>query len=40
LGFEQIFISKYNQKGLAKKNYGIKIATLGKIEDLIQDIFT
>lgn len=40
LGFEQIFISKYNQKGLAKKNYGIKIGTLGKIEDLIQDLFT
>lgn len=40
LGFEQIFISKYNKKGLGKKEYGLTIHSLGKIEDLITLLFT
>ncbi len=40
LGFQHIFISKYSEKGLSKKAYGIEVKTLGKIEDLVTAIFT
>jgi len=39
LGFETIFISKYNTKGLDRKRFKIRIATLGKIEELVQALF-
>ena len=39
LGFEQIFISKYNLKGLNIKKYTIKIIDIGKIEELYQKLF-
>lgn len=40
LGFKQIFISKYNNKGLEKEQFGIKINTLSKIEELYELLFT
>ena len=39
LGFEQIFISKYNTKGLNEERYKIQIITIGKIEELYKMLF-
>jgi DNA repair protein RadA/Sms len=39
LGYEQIFISKYNQKGLDPKMFGIKIIMVGKIEEVFGLLF-
>lgn len=39
LGFSQIFISKYNTKGLDIERYNIDIFTLGKVEELYQALF-
>jgi DNA repair protein RadA/Sms len=39
LGFEQLFISKYNQKGLATQSYKIKIIAVSKIEEVFQWLF-
>ncbi|MBK9480233.1 MAG: DNA repair protein RadA [Bacteroidia bacterium] len=39
LGFEQIFISKYNQKGLDISSYKIKIVALSKIEEVFEWLF-
>lgn len=39
LGFKQIYISKYNTKGLDMDRYSIKILTIGKLEELYQDLF-
>ena len=39
LGFKQIFISKYNTKGLDHKRYNIDIFTLGKVEELYRAVF-
>lgn len=39
LGFEHIFISKYNKKGLDLKTYSIKITMVGKIEDVFGLLF-
>jgi DNA repair protein RadA/Sms len=39
LGFEHIFISKYNKKGLDLKSYGIKITMVGKIEEVFSLLF-
>jgi DNA repair protein RadA/Sms len=39
LGFEHIFISKYNKKGLDLKNYHIKITMVGKIEEVFSLLF-
>ena len=39
LGFEQVFISKYNKKGLDIKKYGIKITMVGKIEEVFELLF-
>jgi len=38
LGFEEIYISKYN-KGLDLKKYGIRVVTIGKVEDLYRILF-
>ena len=39
LGFEQIFISKYNLKGINQKNYKIEIVLTGKIEEVFGKLF-
>lgn len=39
LGFKQIFISKYNTKGLDPDRYGIRIVTIGKLEELYHALF-
>lgn len=39
LGFEQVFISKYNKKGLDFKNHKIKITLVAKIEDVFKELF-
>lgn len=39
LGFEQIFISKYNQKGLDMSRYNIEIKTVSKVEEVFQALF-
>jgi DNA repair protein RadA/Sms len=39
LGFKQIFISKYNTKGLDKKRFKLEIKTVGKIEELYRALF-
>lgn len=39
LGFSTIFISKYNLKGLDQKNFGIKITSVGKVEDVFRLLF-
>lgn len=36
LGFEKIFVSKYNKKGLNLRNNKIEVAWVGKVEELIQ----
>lgn len=39
LGFEQIFISKYNQKGLDTQAFKIKVVTVSKVEEVFQYLF-
>ena len=39
LGFEKIFVSKYNQKGLSQKSFNIEIVTVGKVEEVYQALF-
>lgn len=39
LGFERIFISKYNLKGLELNNFQIEVVTVGKIEEVFQKLF-
>jgi DNA repair protein RadA/Sms len=39
LGFDQIFISKYNKKGLDLKSYKIKITMVGKMEEVFRLLF-
>lgn len=39
LGFKQIFISKYNLKGLDISRFSIDIFTLGKVEELYRNLF-
>jgi DNA repair protein RadA/Sms len=39
LGFDQIFVSRYNMKGIDPKNYNIKIIPVGKIEELYNFLF-
>ncbi|PSR13239.1 MAG: DNA repair protein RadA [Bacteroidetes bacterium] len=40
LGFKEIFISKYNTKGLDTKRFGIKVSTIGKLEELYSALFS
>lgn len=40
LGFKQIFISKYNIKGLDQSKYDIQIIPIAKVEELYQQLFT
>ena len=39
LGFEQIFISKYNKKGLDIKRYNIEIKAVAKVEEVFHALF-
>lgn len=39
LGFEKIFISKYNKKGLDISRFKIEVKMIGKLEELIQLLF-
>lgn len=39
LGFEEIYISKYNNKGLDTSKYNIKINWMAKVEEIFQAIF-
>lgn len=39
LGFKEIYISKYNWKGIDPKKYAIRIQTLGKVEELKGALF-
>lgn len=39
MGFEKIFISKYNLKGLQKANFKIEIVAVGRIEEVFQNLF-
>jgi DNA repair protein RadA/Sms len=39
LGFEQIYISKYNKKGLDLKRYQIEIKTVAKVEEVFSALF-
>ncbi len=39
LGFEAIFLSKYNTKGLDLKRFSIRIIPVGKIEEVYQKLF-
>jgi len=39
LGFEQIFISKFNMKGIDPRNYDIEIVAVGKMEELYDRLF-
>jgi DNA repair protein RadA/Sms len=40
LGFKRIFVSKYNIKGLNIDKFGIRVETIGKIEELYTTLFT
>lgn len=39
LGFDRIFVSKYNLKGLSQEKYKIEIMGVGKIEDVFSALF-
>jgi len=39
LGFEKIFISKYNRKGLDRKNFDIDIVFVSKVEEVFSELF-
>ncbi len=39
LGFEEIFVSKYNLKGMEQKNFGIKIHPVTRIEQVFSLLF-
>ncbi len=39
LGFEEIFVSKYNLKGLNTKSFGIKVTPVAKVEDVFRLLF-
>mgnify|MGYP001201199127 CR=1 FL=1 len=40
LGFKEIYVSKYNTKGLDLKKFGIRVSSLGKVQELKQALFT
>jgi len=39
LGFKQIYISKYNTKGIDPSKYSIRLQTIGKVEELYRSLF-
>jgi DNA repair protein RadA/Sms len=38
LGFKEIFISKYNMKGLDQKKYSIKIRAFSRLTDVFGEL--
>ena len=39
LGFKVMYVSKYNLKGLNVEKFGLRIRTVGKVEELFRDLF-
>jgi len=39
LGFEKIFVSRYNQKAIQTKKYSIEIVALSEVQELYQQLF-
>jgi DNA repair protein RadA/Sms len=39
LGFSKIIVSKYNQKGLAKKKFDIEVVTMGRVDEVYRYLF-
>jgi DNA repair protein RadA/Sms len=39
LGFQRIFVSKYNRKGLDVSKYGIATIFVGKVEEVFKQLF-
>jgi len=39
LGFDTIFISAYKSELLSKKNFGLEVRLLSKIDDLLKEVF-
>jgi len=39
LGFEKIFVSKYNTKGFNKLSFGIEVVPVGRVDEVYQAIF-
>ncbi len=39
LGFEKIFVSKYNMRGINKKRYGLEIVEVSVIEEAFRALF-
>jgi DNA repair protein RadA/Sms len=39
LGFERIFVSKYNQKGVGTQKFDIEIVPVGRVEEVYQQLF-
>jgi DNA repair protein RadA/Sms len=39
LGFERIFVSKYNQKGLGQAKFDIEIVPVGRVEEVYKHLF-
>jgi DNA repair protein RadA/Sms len=39
LGFERIFVSKYNQKGLSGARFDIEVVPVGRVEEVYQHLF-
>ncbi len=39
LGFEKIYISRYNQKGLSKQSFNIDVVSVGRVEEIYQFLF-
>lgn len=39
LGFERIFVSKYNQKGLSGSKFDIEVVPVGRVEEVYQILF-
>ncbi len=39
LGFEKIFVSKYNQKGLTVNKGGIEVVPVGRVEEVYKHLF-
>jgi DNA repair protein RadA/Sms len=40
LGFKEMYVSKYGMKGLDVKRYGIRVNTIGKVEELKNALFS
>ncbi len=39
LGFEKIFVSKHNKKGMSKLNHQIEVVFVGKVEEVFRNLF-